>query len=293
MIQLGEGPTGALIQSAPEHAGDARATAVLAVLGGVSPEAVAERYGVARGVLDRWVGTFVEAGREGVAAGGSTTQAIALHRDRYLGLIAHELRSPLTMIKGWTDVLDHAEDDRELQAHALGGINVQVSRLQRLADDALDATSVALGRLELNVEPHDLGQAVREVVDARSLQVPDLQVKDDVRVMIDIDRFGQILDNLLENARKHGHGTPRVTVRGRGLFGEVAISSPGAPIPPQVARRMFEPFERGSTTVEGLGLGLHVCRSLIVAHHGQIGLKVDDDGNHFWLRLPISEGTLS
>lgn len=285
MLEVGEVSLDLSPRSAPEHGGDARATAVLAVLGGVAPDTVAERYGIARGVLDRWVQAFVAAGRDGVAAGSLSVETTDAHRDRYLGLIAHELRSPLAMIRGWTGLL--ADADAALRAQALRGIGAQVDRLRRLADDALDATSVALGRLQLDAVGVDLAEATTAVLAARAGDSPQVSVEDDVQVRLDVDRYGQVLDNLFDNASKHAPGPVVITVRRRGLFGEVVISSQGTPIPPEVARRMFEPFERGSTVADGVGLGLYVCRSLIVAHGGQIGLRVDAEGNHFWLRLPI------
>ncbi len=276
------------VGDAPARDGDARATAVLAVLGGVPADQVASRYGVNPGVLDRWVRTFVQAGRQGLAAGAPGEESTSHHRDRYLGLVAHELRSPLAMIRGWTDLV--GDDDHEVRAMAIAGINAQVARLTRLAEDALDATSVALGRLELSTAPTSLAGAVRRTVEARSVDAPEVQVEEDVVVRLDDHRFGQIVDNLLENVRKHTAGAAGIVVRRHGLFGEVVVSSAGEPIRPEIARRMFEPFERGSTGGEGVGLGLYVCRSLIVAHGGQIGLRVDEDGNHFWLRVPVDRG---
>jgi signal transduction histidine kinase/predicted small metal-binding protein len=268
--------------------GDVRATAVLAVLAGVAPETVARRYGVAEIVLDRWVSSFVEAGRAGMSTGSPGSGD--LHRDRHLGLIAHELRSPLAMIRGWVDVLTHSDDDPEVRTHAIRSISAQVDRMRRLADDALDATGVALGQLQLDRTPMPLSAAVSRVVDARAGGGVRVDIAEDATVHVDLDRFGQILDNLLDNARKHGDGSTTLQVRRHGAYGELVVTSLGDPIPPQVARRMFEPFERGRTMADGLGLGLYVCRSLTVAHGGQIGLRVDDEGNHFWLRLPIHEG---
>ena len=267
--------------------GDARAQAVLAVLAGASRSEVADRYGIHEGLLDRWVETFIQAGSRALAEGIAEPETRSEQRDRYLGLIAHELRSPLAMIQGWTDLLGAANEEPEVVLQARDGIARQTVRLRRLAEDALDATSVALGRLELETEPVWLGEAVSGIIAARSLALPDIDIAEDVRVAMDRDRFGQILDNLLENARKHAGRATGVRVGRRGMFGEVVVSSTGDPIDRETARRMFEPFERGSTTASGVGLGLYVCRSLMVAHGGQIGLRVDDDGNHFWLRLPL------
>ncbi len=266
--------------------GDARLTAVLAVLAGAEPGSVSERLGVARGVLDRWVQTFVDAGHQGLSSGSGQPVQDEANRDRYLGLVAHELRSPLTMIQGWIDVL-REDDAPEVQEQGLRSVESQVKRLRRLADDALDATSVALGRLQLQLQAASLAGTVRRILGYRSLDAPEVEVVADSTVNIDVQRLGQILDNLLDNARKHSVGSPRITVRRQGLFGEVVVSSPGPAISEGLARIMFEPFERGSTAAEGVGLGLYVCRSLTVAHGGQIGLRVDDDGNHFWLRLPV------
>lgn len=268
--------------------GDMRATAVLAVLAGVAPDVVATRSGVDPSTVDDWVRTFVESGRAGLAGQAVDVDAAGAHRARYLGLVAHELRSPLAMIHGWADLLGEADDDPAVRARALAGIHAQVTRLRRLADDAVDATSAALGHLRLHRQRVTLAAAVTDVVRARSLDLPRVLVEDDVEVEVDLDRFGQILDNLLENARKHAHDIGRLVVRRRGDHGEIVLTSPGTPMPEAVARRIFEPFERGPTDGEGVGLGLFVCRSLVAAHGGRIGLRSDRDGNHFWIHLPVA-----
>ncbi len=264
---------------------DARTTGVLAVLGGVSPSVVARRLGVAESVLDRWVATFIAAGREGIAGQGGAGGA---HKDRHLGVVAHELRSPLAMIRGWAELLQ-ANAAPEVTERATAGILSQVDRLSRLAEDALDATSVALGRLDLDRQDLHLAPLVLDIIRARSMDHPDVLVADDPVVSVDPHRLGQVVDNLLENVRKHAPGTARVAIGRRGRHGEVVISSDGAPIPQDLARRMFEPFERGQSAGEGTGLGLYVCRSLVQAHGGEMGLKVDGAGNHFWVRLPVVE----
>lgn len=285
--QIVDAARGSVTSDAPSS--DARATAVLAVLSGVSADRVAERFGINPGVLDRWVATFVDAGRDGLIAGAARDQD--LHRDRYLSLVAHELRSPLTMIRGWAELLaDTDVDSSDLLDRAIAGILTQTARLSRLADDALDATSVALGRLELDLQEVSLAESLAKIITARSLQQPELRVDDDSRVAIDLDRIGQVLDNLLENARRYaGTAPPVVVVSHRGAFAEITVTSYGEPIDPDLARRLFEPFERGAASSDGVGLGLYVCRSLVVAHGGQIGLRVDEEGNHFWVRLPKIE----
>ena len=97
-----------------------------------------------------------------------------------------------------------------------------------------------------------------------------------------------MLDNLLENARRHAAGSTPVIVVGReDGWAQVLVSTRGAPIDPALARRLFEPFERGSASSDGAGLGLYVCRTLVVAHGGDVGVRADEDGNHFWVRLPL------
>lgn len=209
-------------------------------------------------------------------------------RDRYLSLVAHELRSPLTMIQGWLDVLREGGCSDEEQAQALAAVDIQVARLRRLADDALDATRVSVGQLELAKVDVELGRSVEEAVRARPGTPVEVSVDDgDLTVQVDPLRFGQILHNLLDNARTHGVGQPSVRVHRRGPVGEVVITSPGPPIDPDLAALLFEPFERGSAMGQGVGLGLYVCRSLTEAHGGCIGLRVTDAGNEFWLQLPL------
>ncbi|WP_370325628.1 ATP-binding protein [Euzebya sp.] len=276
-----------VVLHAPDHGADARATAVLTVLGGVSARTVADRYDIPVSLLDRWVSDFLAAGRSAMADEHPEGDARARH-DRYLSLVAHELRSPLAMLQGWADLLGADPEDRDVVAHAVSGIGSNVARLRRLVDDALDAASVAQGRLDLRLVTTPLAPIVRQVLGARADHVPDLVVDDDVVVRIDPDRIGQVLDNLIDNARKHGDGVTAVHVGRAGDDAEISVHSPGQGIDEDVASRMFEPFERGSSATDGVGLGLFVCRSLVTAHGGRIGVRSDLAGNRFWVRLPVA-----
>ena len=265
---------------------DTRATAVLAVLAGGARGVVAERYGVDTTVLDGWVSAFLTAGRAALAQGSTDDPEADPAPHRHLGLVAHELRSPLAMIKGWAELLRHEGGSGTVE-RATTGILAQTDRMIRLADDAVNATRVALGTMPLDTRVQSLADAVATIVTARPIETPLLAVTDDALVRLDVDRFGQVLDNLLENSRKHATGTATITVSTRDDVAEIVISTPGRPIPRELAERMFEPFERGQTEGEGMGLGLYVCRSLIAAHGGQIGITANEDGNHFWIRMPV------
>jgi signal transduction histidine kinase len=227
--------------------------------------------------------TGASGGADAGAAGPVGFDGVVAHE----GLIAHELRSPLAMIQGWVDVLRAGGLDDAEVAVALEAVDAQVGRLRRLADDALDAAGVAGGRLALDLAPADLGRAVAAAVAARPGRAAVVVVAEDgVVARIDRGRFDQVLHNLLDNAGAHGTGAPSVDVRRDGAEAEVVITSPGPPIAPDLARQLFEPFERGTTAGQGVGLGLYVCRTLVVAHGGRVGVRSDHLGNHFWLRLP-------
>ena len=138
-----------------------------------------------------------------------------------IATVAHELRSPLTGIKGFTATLlakwdRFTEDQRRLMLEA---VDSDADRLTRLIAELLDVARIDAGRLELRRVPTDLAALVRKRVEAKTVAGVDadrfaVDIADDLpEVWVDPDKMGQVLDNLIENALRHGDGTITVTVR--------------------------------------------------------------------------------
>lgn len=208
--------------------------------------------------------------------------------------VAHELRSPLTSVKGFTATLlakwDRFTDEQKLLM--LQTVNEDADRVTRLLTELLDVSRIDAGRLEMRVQVVDLPAAVRKAVAGR-IAAGDLESRFVVRVTgelpelwADPDKVDQILANLIENALRHGEGTVTVTVVGREDGAEVTVEDEGAGVPPETASRVFTRFWRGNKA-RGTGLGLYIVKGLVEAHGGSIEVgQADSGGARFRFVLP-------
>lgn len=221
-------------------------------------------------------------------------------RDRsdLVATVAHELRSPLTGVKGFTSTLlskwdRFSDEQRQLM---LETIDSDADRLTRLITELLDAARIDSGRLTLRQAPVDLGGLAQRVLDSIAAGSGQSFVADaapDVpTVWADRDRLTQVLTNLLENATRHGHGIRSVTVRrpddGRdGVVVEVDDRGPG--IAHEFRTRVFTRFWRSGER-GGSGLGLFIVKGIVDAHQGEVAvLDAPDGGARIRLWLPVNE----
>jgi len=209
--------------------------------------------------------------------------------------VAHELRSPLTSVKGFTATL-LAKWDRfndEQKKIMLQTVNADADRVTRLISELLDVSRIDSGRLELHRQVVDLGAAVKRVFAGRVAtgEPPErfhLQVDGDLPEMwLDPDKMDQVLANLVENALRHGAGTVTVHVHGTGAGAEVTVSDEGEGIPSEIRKRIFAKFWRGQPRRGGTGLGLYITRGIVAAHGGSITVgRADGGGAQFRFSLP-------
>jgi signal transduction histidine kinase len=222
-------------------------------------------------------------------------------RDRadVVSAVAHEIRSPLTTVKGFTATLlakwDRLTDDQKRTM--LRAVETDADRVTRLLSDLLDVSRIDAGRLRLRTQVVDLPAAVERVLAGRVAtgEDPDrfrLRVTAPLpELWLDPDRVAQVLGNLVENAIRHGAGLVTVTVEpGQTPAGAPAalltVCDQGGGISAEVRHRIFGPFWRGGRA-GGTGLGLHIVKGLVEAHGGTI--EVDDaagGGARFRVLLP-------
>lgn len=277
--------------AATETSEDVRVHAVLAVLGGESASAVAAELGCAEALVVRWTQQFVHGGSEALKGNGSMDAAA---RDRFLALLAHEVRTPLTVITGWVHTLEaqlvaaekSATDDPMLGV-ALTAMSSQCERLRNLADDLRDSAAVAMGRLQLDVTDVDVGSVVGRVVEIYDTARIELVGVEPATIRADAGRLRQMLSNLVADGLSRTVGSLQFRVVDGPATGwvEFRLRVPGPPPPMETMLALFEPFDRG-TGDAFVGLGLYVTRALAVAHGGQCGADADDDSITFWIRLP-------
>lgn len=204
-------------------------------------------------------------------------------RSDLVATVAHELRSPLTGVKGFVRVLlsrwDKLTDEQKKLM--LTTVNADADRLSRLIGELLDVARIDTGRLSLASRPSDCSALICRVVDsfaagtARPI-VADLP--DDLpQIWVDPDKFTQVLTNLIENAVRHGAGTVTVAAARLPSGGDfdgvqMSVCDEGAGIAPEIRRRVFTKFWTDGLG-GGSGLGLYIVNGLVRAHGGTVGVE--------------------
>ena len=191
--------------------------------------------------------------------------------------VAHELRSPLTSVKGFTATL-LAKWDRfndEQKKLMLQTVNSDADRVTRLISELLDVSRIEAGRLELRRQVVDLATVVQRDIAARIAAGEDesrFRVVTDgelPEMWLDPDKMAQVVGNLVENGLRHGAGTVTISVAPHGDGAQVSVSDEGDGIPAEAVGRVFTKFWRGGGR-GGTGLGLYITKGIVEAHGGSI-----------------------
>jgi PAS domain S-box-containing protein len=220
------------------------------------------------------------------------------NRADLVSTVAHELRSPLTSVKGFTATLLakwHRFNDDQKRV-MLETVNADADRVTRLITELLDVSRIEAGRLEMRRQVVDVIEEVRKVIAGRvAAGEPTgrfrLEVLGDLPEMwLDPDKIDQILGNLVENALRHGAGTVTIVVEpdSREQGAVVSVRDEGEGIPPEAAQRVFRQFWRGHGQPRGgTGLGLYIVKGLVEAHGGAITVRrAPGGGAEFRFSLP-------
>jgi signal transduction histidine kinase len=231
---------------------------------------------------------------------GKLNEALGL-RDAFLAIASHELRTPLSTLSLKLELLLRRAQGREAMlpaadvARELSYLARQCTRLIRLVNDLFDVAHISRGRLKLIREPIDLGELIVEITDGmrgefeRAGVALQVQAVRDVRGSFDRTRMEQVLHNLLANALRHGAGPVEVTLTCDPLHARLCVSDHGPGIPKDQQERVFDRFVRiAPVGLGGLGLGLHICRSIVEAHGGRIWVESQPGhGSAFHVLLPL------
>ncbi|KUM71217.1 sensor histidine kinase [Streptomyces curacoi] len=220
-----------------------------------------------------------------------------------IATVAHELRSPLTSVKGFTATLlakweRFTDDQKRLM---LETVDADADRVTRLIAELLDISRIDSGRLEVRRQPVDIGAAVGRHIQAyvAAGQLADrflLRVEQPLPdLWADPDKIDQVLSNLIENAVRHGDGTVTIDItatasprEGEDTGTSVTVSDEGPGIPEESMDRVFTRFWRGSKR-GGTGLGLYIVKGIVEAHGGAIEVgRAPGGGAQFRFTLPVA-----
>jgi signal transduction histidine kinase len=228
------------------------------------------------------------------------TQLVRL-RDQILGVVAHDLRSPLTTITLSSQLIEGSSEEE--QKEHLATIRASSRRMERLIQDLLDVTKIERSALSIQHEPVDLAEVAREVIRAQKpiARSKEIEFRPAIAESLpslpgDAHRLAQVLTNLISNAFKFtpAGGTVDVTIEEEAEAIRIEVADSGSGIDPGDLPHLFEPFWQAKKTAHlGAGLGLRISRGIVEAHGGTIEAGTSSlGGASFTIHLPRPTRTL-
>jgi PAS domain S-box-containing protein len=227
-------------------------------------------------------------------------------RDEFLSVAAHELKTPLTSLRGYAQLLAREFDrgsavNPDRARRGAQTIQVQSDKLARLVAQLLDVSRLQSGKLAIERTPCDVSELVREVVESARTQLKDhtliARLPEELWASIDPLRIEQVVTNLLDNAIKYSPEGGQIDIAlvcdPAGARLHIIVRDHGVGVPPEHRAHIFDRFYQahaGSplTSVAGMGLGLYISRQIVELHGGTIEAEFPDDGGtRFLVSLPV------
>ncbi|MGI8419688.1 MAG: ATP-binding protein, partial [Candidatus Levyibacteriota bacterium] len=221
-------------------------------------------------------------------------------KDDFIGIASHELKTPVTSIKAYTQLLQRQfkQFGNEKATQNLAKMDAQLNKLNALISDLLDVTKIDSGKIVFNKDLFDFDKLIADTIDQMQLisEQHNITLKGTVKkdVFADRERIGLVLTNLLTNAVKYSpHGdnvTVHVSKDGKDVV--VGVQDLGIGIPKKNLSKVFERFFRVKSpkgdTYPGLGLGLYISAEIIKRHEGKMWVDSEHNrGSTFYFSIPI------
>ena len=226
-------------------------------------------------------------------------------KNEFLAILAHELRNPLAVLRNGLCILNRGPATDPTLSRTVSMMDRQMTHLVRLVDDLLDVSRITGGKLELRRQKVLLTDVLESAVESSRTFIEahrhelaiDLRAHD-LLVDGDADRLAQVFSNLLLNSAKYTDAGGVITLMLERENGEavVSVQDNGIGIPPAALERVFEMFSQIEShqerTMQGLGIGLSLVRTLVQMHGGSVRAFSEGPGrgSRFTVRLPIAEG---
>jgi len=220
-------------------------------------------------------------------------------KDEFIGIASHELKTPLTSLKGYIQLMGVYK--KEEVPHAIkqyiAKANTAVNKLQHLINDLLDVSKIQAGRLEYKMADINLAEMVNAGVESATQMYPDYIIEHNVDPNLPVygnpERLEQVLNNLVSNAAKYSKPGSSITIEGRIEDGNVlvSVSDEGIGLSAEQRKKIFERFYRvedKTFSASGLGMGLYISTEIINHHKGHINVNSElGKGSTFYFTLPL------
>lgn len=226
-------------------------------------------------------------------------KAAEVKKDEFISIASHELKTPLTSIKGYVQILQRSinNPNQDLSRNYLNRTQTQINKLSNLVSDLLDISKIESGKIDYNIASFDFGQMVKNTIEMVE-QTQDCAITlksfvENIRIYGDETRLEQVIINYLTNALKYSPDRKDVEVnfylRQDGDI-YLGVKDFGIGVPAHLREQVFEKFyrvEESSTRFQGLGIGLFISSEIIKRHGGSFGVISDTGkGSEFYFTLP-------
>ena len=243
------------------------------------------------GRIKMWVGTSTDI---------NDIKESEQQKDFFISMASHELKTPITSIKGYVQILQsmYATSEDAFLKKSLDTVNRQIVTLTSLISDLLDMSKIKSGSLQLSSEVFDLNEMIRDTIQEVSHTEPGFKIEfsqgDDTHVRADKGRIGQVLINFLTNAIKYSPNAPLIKVKSEVKDGNVIVSvaDSGIGISKSEQDKIFQRFYRvegkDEKTFPGFGIGLFIASEIIQRHKGKISVESEPGkGSTFYFSIPL------
>lgn len=237
-------------------------------------------------------------------------KSIEQHKNEFLSIASHELRTPITAIQGFAEILqlqasEGASLDSPQTLRAITNIAEQSQLLTHLIEEMLDISRIENARLSLDLAPHDILRTLKDVIESQTLTskhhqlrlvLEGLEPNDTLIGNFDEDRTMQVFNNLISNAIKYSPARSEIEVGLRHTIERpdevlVWVKDQGIGIPTEEIPRIFERFHRAGNlerSMSGLGIGLYLVKEIVTRHNGKVWAESSEgNGSTFYVLLPL------
>lgn len=246
-----------------------------------------------REIIRNWVGTFTDIDDQKRAEG---------KKDEFLSIASHELKTPLTSLKAYIQLLERtfAKTENPKTPTYIERAKDEVIKLENLIADLLDISKIENGKLKINKAEMDLEKTVNNAIETINhtktspIRIERQGDKFETNVLADAVRIEQVLINFLTNAIKYAPDTEKVLVKTKVKDNNafIAVQDFGIGIPAEKQKNIFSKFyrvEESSVKFQGLGLGLYICAEIINQHNGTYGLDSEPEkGTTIYFTIPLN-----
>ena len=244
------------------------------------------------GNIQQWIGTSTDI---------QEIKELEEQKDFFISVASHELKTPVTSIKGYVQILQSMYENSEdtFLVKSLTRVNRQIEKLTSLISDLLDVSKIKTGSLTFNKEYFKMNNLIKELVEEMQMIHPDHTIifenNAELSVYADKERIGQVLINLITNAIKYSPQRGSILIKsktdGNNLM--VSVKDEGIGIDKDYQQKIFERFYRvegkSEKTFPGFGIGLFIASEIINRHGGNIGVTSNrGKGSRFYFSLPLS-----